>query len=126
MRLWELEGGDDGEIGQGFGGAGAGFAMHFEDADDDDDEDGDDGNDGNDDGWPEAPIQIRIPQGPARMLPIRPQAPAQNAQGVIVRRQNDNGAPGLQRALQMIQDDEEDDWDSDEMEDDLGIGLDWD
>ena len=125
MRLWELEGGDDGEIGQGFGGAGAGagYPMDFEDADDDDDEDSDDGND---DGWPEAPIQIRIPQGPARMLPIRPQAPAQNAQGVIVRRQNDNGAPGLQRALQMIQDDEEDDWDSDEMEDDLGIGLDWD
>lgn len=123
MRLWELEGGDDGEIGQGFGGAGGGLPMDFEDGDDDDD---DDDSDGNDDGWPEAPVQVQLPQDPARMPPVRPQAPAQHAQGVIVRRQNDDGAPGLQRALQMIQDDEEDDWDSDEMEDDLGIGLDWD
>ena len=121
MRLWELEGGDDGEIGQGFGGAG--LAMDFEDGDDLDDDDDDDNNDNN---WPEAPIQVPWPVAPAPMPPIRPQVPAQRAQGVIVRRQNDNGAPGLQRALQMIQDDEEDDWDSDEMEDDLGIGMDWD
>ena len=121
MRLWELEGGDDGEIGQGFGGAG--LAMDFEDDDDLDDDDDDDGNDND---WPEAPIQVPWPIAPAPMAPIRPQVPAQRAQGVIVRRHNDNGAPGLQRALQMIQDDEEDDWDSDEMENDLGIGLDWD
>ena len=125
MRLWELEGGDDGEIGQGFGGGGGGLPMDFDDGDDDDD-DVDDDSDGNDDGWPEAPIEVRLPQGPARVPPVRPQAPVQHALGVIVRRQNDNGAPGLQRALQMIQDDEEDDWDSDEMEDDLGMGLDWD
>ena len=122
MRLWELEGGDDGEIGQGFGGAGAGLPMDFEDGDDLDDDD----DDGNDNNLPEAPIQVPRPVAPAPMPPIRPQVPVQRAQGVIVRRQNDNGAPGLQRALQMIQDDEEDDWDSDEMEDDLGIGLDWD
>ena len=122
MRLWELEGGDDGEIGQAFGGAMGNFPMDL--VEDDVDEEGD-GEIFHEDGH-EAPMPLPLPVILAPVPPVRPQAFARHGQDVIVRHQNADGAPGLQRALQMIQDDEEDDWDSDEMEEIFGIGPDWD
>ena len=96
MRLWELEQGDDGNIGHGFGGGVRG--VHY-DSDDEDDED---------DELPPPPpapvaAQVLVPApimrafGPA---PPRPQAPAQRPA-----RERD---PGLQRFLRMARDDEED------------------
>lgn len=100
MRLWELEGGDDGEFGQGFQGGGAdGEPVEWSEEESDDE------------GRPPPPA----PVAPAVPRQHGQQAPAQRAQGVNVRHRNDN--PGLQRALRMIQDDEEDEWDSDEMDD---------
>jgi E3 ubiquitin-protein ligase RNF14 len=129
MRLWELEGGDDGEFGQGFqGGGAAGEPVEWSDEESDDEEEPP---------FPPLPVELAVPQQHL------PQAPAQHVQAVVVRlpgpaapaaprqdrqqaaaqrvpranvpRRNDN--PGLQRALRMIQDDEEDEWDSDEMDD---------
>ena len=99
MRLWELEGGDDGEFGQGFAGGADGVPLEFSDEESDDEEPPP----------PPAPIAPAVPRQ------IRQQAPAQREQGNNVRRLNDN--PGLQRALRMIRDDEEDEWDSDEIDD---------
>lgn len=97
MRLWELEGGDDGEFGQGFQGGGEPVEWSDEESDEEERPP------------PPAPVAPAVPRQHGQ------QAPEQRAQGVNVRRRNDN--PGLQRALQMIQDDEEDEWDSDEMDD---------
>lgn len=99
MRLWELEGGDDGEFGQAFAGGGQNVAHDIDS--DNDDEDGPLG-------LPQAPMVPAVarnnePPAPAPRIP--PAAVAQN-----------NG-PGLQRFLQMVQNDEEDGWDSDEMGD---------
>ncbi|MCJ1277014.1 translation termination inhibitor protein itt1 [Puttea exsequens] len=107
MRLWELEGGDDGEIGQDFGGAGwVPLGDEFDDEGDGPDED-------------PVPLFNRLPAAPA------PPAPPQIAAAENLRRQPAVRAPaerqniraGLQRALRMIQNDEEDEWDSDEMDD---------
>lgn len=86
MRLWELEGGDDGEIGQAFAGGGGrerregggGGGDIFADPEDDDNA-----------------LADQDQAGPARQ----------------------NHGPGLRRFLQMVQNDEEDGWDSDEMDD---------
>jgi len=114
MRLWELEGGDDGEFGLGFGGGADQMPLGF-DADDDEDEDGPLG-----EPIPLAPVPPRnqaaaqIPRAQGAAAPARANerapAPAPRARGRAA------APPGLQRALQMIEDDEEDEWDSDEME----------
>ena len=94
MRLWELEQGDDGNIGHGFGGGVR--AVHY-DSDDEDDED--------DDPPPPAPVaaQVLVPAQIMRAFgpgPPRPQAPVERPA-----RERD---PGLQRFLRMARDDEED------------------
>lgn len=114
MRLWELEEGDGGEVGQGFaGGMGDGMALV---------EDGD--------VWEE----LQAP--PAPMAPVRPADPGPLPPGRRQQGQRNRAAqpavgggrgggggggrrqdPALQRFLQMVQDDEEDEWDSDDMED---------
>lgn len=91
MRLWELEGGDDGEIGHGFGGGVDGIPLDFDE----------DENDEVEDPVP-APIAIPLPP-PAPFVvlgPPRPQAPANRP----VRGRD----PGLQRFLRMAHNDEED------------------
>lgn len=97
MRLWELEGGDDGEFGHGFGGGVDRIPLEFDDGDEDDDDE---------DHEPRpvpvaapgvqlAPVGPIVPFGPprARAPPVRP-----------VRERD----PGLQRFLRMARDDEED------------------
>lgn len=95
MRLWELEGGDDGEFGHGFGGGMNGLPVDFDDDEDDD---------------PAPPVPVAaphvqfVPLAPLAPIvpfgPPRPQAPA-----IRPARGRD---PGLQRFLQMARDDEED------------------
>ena len=91
MRLWELEGGDDGEFGHGFGGGVDGLPLDF-DGDEDDDP------------APAPPVPAAVPLAPpAPIVPFalpRPQAPANRP----VRGRD----PGLQRFLRMARDDEED------------------
>lgn len=97
MRLWELEGGDDGEFGQGFGG-GRG-ALHLDYDSDDEDEPPN--------GVPQQPGPPPVPPPNELLRHAEPAPPLVAAQ---------NGAPGLQRFLQMAQNDEDDGWDSDEMD----------
>ena len=95
MRLWELEGGDDGEFGHGFGGGVNGLPLDIEDGEDGEDDD------------PPPPAPVAAPRAPLIPLapivpfgPPRPPAPAnRRAQG---------RDPGLQRFLRMARDDEED------------------
>ena len=97
MRLWELEGGDDGDFGQAFGG-GRGNAPLVDDESDDDEPPN---------AMPQVPVNppaARNNAHVARAARAQPVVPAQN------------GGPGLQRFLQMVVNDEEDEWDSDEME----------
>ena len=91
MRLWELEGGDDGEFGQGFGGGVNGLPLDFEDSEDDEP-------------LPApGPAQV-VPLVPApRIVPFGP--PVRQAPAVRPARARD---PGLQRFLRMARDDEED------------------
>lgn len=120
MRLWELEGGDDGEFGLAFGGGGDQMPL---------DSDGDDNDDDDEDERPVIPAPPAAPQNPAPAQAARVQeaaaagpnnrapAPVQRARGRAA------AGPGLLRALRMIENDEEDEWDSDEMEeedDELG------
>lgn len=92
MRLWELEGGDDGEIGHGFGGGVDGIPLESDDDQDDDDP-------------PPVPVAapgVQIaPVGP--IVPVVP--PRARAPPVQPARERD---PGLQRFLRMARDDEED------------------
>ncbi len=97
MRLWELEGGDDGEFGQGFGG-GRG-ALHLDYDSDDEDEPPN--------GVPQQPGPPPVPPPNELLRHAEPAPPLVAAQ---------NGAPVLQRFLQMAQNDEDDGWDSDEMD----------
>lgn len=122
MRLWELEAGDDGEFGQGYGGGRAGGVGEFGEEDDDYDSDEDD-------------VQIErlppVPGPPIRHLPpiilAAPRAPppvappAAAGRGARLRAERNvavGEAAGLQRFLEMARDDNEDEWDSDEMSDD--------
>ena len=91
MRLWELEGGDDGEFGHGFGGGLNGVPLDFEDDEDDEP--------------PPAPGPAQVaPLAPAaRIVPFGPRIP--QAPAVRPARGRD---PGLQRFLRMARDDEED------------------
>lgn len=128
MRLWELEGGDDGEIGLAFRGGGEEVPLPFDDDGDDDDDDDDDDLDAAQDD--PAPIPQALRAAPAPPAAQGNQGPAQaaRAQGAVAPRRPNNRAPapiprgrlpqlgGLQRALQMIENDEEDEWDSDEMD----------
>ena len=127
MRLWELEAGDDGEFGQGYGGGRAGGVGDFGDGDDDDDSDDDDDD-----------VQIeRLPpvlgppmryvppmvRAPPRAPPVAAAAPAAAGPGRGARIRAERNiavgeAAGLQRFLEMARDDNEDEWDSDEMSDD--------
>ena len=86
MRLWELEGGDDGEFGHGFGGGADGLPLDF-DTDEDEDDD--------DDPAPPVPVAAQL----APLAPL-PQAPA-----FRLARGHD---PGLQLFLRMARDDQED------------------
>ena len=89
MRLWELEGGDDGEFGQGFeGGAGGAdrLPLDFDFADDEDDN--------------PAPVPAAAPPAPPGQP--RPQA------FVLANRPARDGDIGLQRFLRMARDDLED------------------
>lgn len=88
MRLWELEGGDDGEFGQAF--AGGGQDVHL-DIDSDDE-----------DGLPDVALQAPVQRPVVRNL-----AAAAGAQ---------NAGPGIQRFLAMAQNDDEEGWDSDDMD----------
>ena len=128
MRLWELESGDDGDFGHGFDG-GAHDVLDGEDRDDDDDNVGNDVIEGMG-----QPIDLRAPlpippappvalaaqaraqvRAPPAQIPDPPGVPRAPAPGQDNRRRG-AAPPGLQRALQMIENDEEDEWDSDEME----------
>ena len=103
MRLWELEAGDDGEFGQGF----AGGVGRIDDLDNDTDSDDD-----------EAAEEIDMrPPPPALRPAAAAAAPAQRGQPGAG---PDNNGPGIQRFLQLVQNDEEDEWDSDEMSDEEG------
>ena len=172
MRLWELEGGDGGEVGHGF--AGGEGLLNFDDDDSDDDsedntdDDGEDAlppvppppparvpnhprraaraqqplanrnnNNNNRNANPPAPMANQAPQPPRRNAGIqvnepalaaprpnpdvaaglpRPRDPLQNVA--------ERGPPvqGLQRFLEMVRLDEEDEWDSDEMDESDGEG----
>ena len=107
MRLWELEGGDGGEIGHGFGGGVNGLPLDLDDDDDDDD----------DDPAPVpvvaplvqpaphghfAPPRVLAPVGP--LVPFGPPRPPPAPANRPVRERD----PGLQRFLRMAHDDEED------------------
>ena len=137
MRLWELEGGDGDDIGHRFeGGLQLGELPEAESDDDDD----------LDENIRRPPHPIAIVRQPLendapRVQEIRNevQHPAhlnqehqhpihnpgnleeanqrQGAPAGIEPRAQQNGDPGLQRFLQLVRDDEEDEWDSDEMED---------
>lgn len=108
MRLWELEGGEEGHFGLGFPGYADGIAPGF-----------DNHNDGGDD--------IAIPIPPVAAAPVGhdhgPVAPAPDAAEVARPQQ---GGQGLQRFLQMVRNDEEEEWDSDEMEEDDEGWAHWD
>ena len=103
MRLWELEAGDDGEFGLGFGGGAEGVEY-------------DSGSDSEDDDEPAAapaPVPVPAPQ-PVRPLgddgrPVRPRG-----LGAGQRHREREGA-ALRRFLEMVRDDREDEWDSDDM-----------
>ena len=88
MRLWELEGGDDGEIGHGFGG---GVDGQFWDSDDDEDDD---------------PPPVPVAGPGAQLAPVEPIVPfgPPRVRAPPVRERN----PGLQRFLRMARNDEED------------------
>ncbi|KAI9864645.1 MAG: translation termination inhibitor protein itt1 [Trichoglossum hirsutum] len=186
QRLWELEGGDDGEIGIGYGGGveqgdNAFIPWDVEEMSDDAEESDDDGDDNSDDSIdeeemvlfedpqvqdelgqlllhvgqfheqdtppsppPEAPVPpaIEAPAGPAprqraqapRPIPppgLRPEdhprrPPAfrgnlvRHAQGERVAADRGIRRQGLQRFLEMVENDEEDGWDSEELDDDEG------
>ena len=78
MRLWELEGGDDGEFGHGFGGGAGGIPLDFDD--DDQDEPG----------------------------PVDRLADVENARAPPAEQLAREADQGLQRFLRMARDDEED------------------
>ena len=87
MRLWELEGGDDGEFGQGFeGGAGGGADRLPLDFDF-----------GGDEGGNPAPVPAAAPPGHARPEPF-----------VLHNRPARDGEIGLQQFLRMAREDQED------------------
>ena len=92
MRLWELEAGDDGDFGQAFGGGGVPHDIETDDEDELFDERPGD-----------QPVRRNNENAaPAQPAPLAAAIP--------------NGDPGLQRFLRMVQNDEEDGWDSDEMD----------
>lgn len=105
MRLWELERGDDGEFGLGFGGGLDGLPF---DVDDDEDEDDD-------------PAAVPVAAVAAQFVPLAPLAPPvpfgpPRPQPPAIRPARGRD-PGLQRFLVMARDDEEDEWDSDDLSD---------
>ncbi|KAF6241383.1 hypothetical protein HO173_000093 [Letharia columbiana] len=105
MRLWELERGDDGEFGLGFGGGLDGLPF---DVDDDEDEDDD-------------PAPVPVAAVAAQFVPLAPLAPPvpfgpPRPQPPAIRPARGRD-PGLQRFLMMARDDEEDEWDSDDLSD---------
>lgn len=130
MRLWELEAGDGGDIGQGFAG---GMNAIWDEGDDDNVVEG------------FAPAPLPAPPPPAPAPPAVAQPPPPQAARQQARRNNAAPPPpqpppamrggaaagrrqdvALQRFLQMVQDDEEDEWDSDDMEDEAeGLGDRW-
>ena len=133
MRLWELEGGDDGEFGHGFAGGrhgGAGdyqFESDEEDDSDEDDSESDDTEDGevedDDDDIPGEPIDLRnlqpelaVPPPLDHQRPIggdgRPAHP--RGRGAD-RRYRERDRVALGRFLEMVRDDVAEEWDSDEM-----------
>ena len=114
MRLWELEGGDDGEIGHAFGGVGGGGGdMGDWDSDDESDQ-GDDGH-GNFEQLGDVlrPIPL-APVPPAVARPRLERAPIVNARHA----ERGVAGPGLRAFLEMARRDAEDEWDSDEMSED--------
>lgn len=105
MRLWELEGGDGGEVGHGFGGGVNGLPWDLDDDDDDDDlalvpvvaplvQPAPHGH--------FAPPGVLAPVGP--LVPFGPPRPPPAPANRPVRERD----PGLQRFLRMAHDDEED------------------
>lgn len=88
MRLWELEGGDDGEFGHGFGGGVNGLPLDLDDDEEDEP--------------PPVPVAAQlVPHAP--VVPFGPPGPP--APAIRPARGRD---PGLQRFLRMARDDEED------------------
>lgn len=98
QRLWELEGGDDGDFGHAFAGGRENVPGGYDSDSDDEDVPHD---------LPQAPIAL------AAARDFEPPAPAHRPPPAAVQQ---NGEPGLQRFLQMVENDEEDGWDSDEMD----------
>ena len=127
MRLWELEGGDDGQFGHEFAGGGVGAMVDWET--DDADEAGDElFAAGAAEVAPPAPAPPPLPPAPAAAPPVmlahaRPVAndarPAIPREGGAYQRQRqqdpERDGAGLRRFLEMVRDDIEDEWDSDEM-----------
>ena len=105
MRLWELEEGDGDNVGHGYAGGAVHRAHAHEVA-----ADHDDGNH-NEQNWQNA----------------RPGQPAQARQAPQVQAPPNRGPqmPGLQRFLQLVEHDEEDEWDSDELDDDRAGNVPW-
>ena len=119
MRLWELEGGDDGEFGHAFGGGQDGIPIGFDSDDDDDDDD-------------DEPINAIIHRPPAPAQPLAPQParpladdgrPARPRGMGADRRHRERDGAALRRFLEMVRDDVEDEWDSDDMSGDEIEGI---
>ena len=113
MRLWELERGDDGEIGHAFAGGRDGEVVLSDDEDGDSDDDDD-----------EAAHVLFLPD----QLPARaPAAPPDGHRRMLNRAgRGGPGGPGapraLRRFLELVEQDNEDEWDSDEMSSDEDEG----
>ena len=93
MRLWELEGGDDGEFGQAFGGGANGIPMDFDDDDEDDDP---------------VPVPVAAPRAIVQLPALMPWAPPRLPAPARANRLPRDDLWGIQRFLRMARDDEED------------------
>ena len=92
MRLWELEGGDDGEIGHAFGGGADGLPMDFDEDEDD----------------VPVPVPAAAPRAVAQPPAFAPLVLQRLQVPVQANRPPRERDPGLQRFLRLARDDEED------------------
>ena len=109
MRLWELEAGDDGLFGHAF--AGGQNPIPFIDSDE---ESGDE---------QVFAIDLPLPAAPAARF-AEPARPPVNARRPAGHAQRERNGPGLRRFLEMVRNDIEDEWDSDEVSGDEIAELD--
>ena len=123
MRLWELEGGDDGEIGHAFAGGQDGIQADFDSDEDEiellEEEEVELDGVPAEDPLPRAPL---APQQLARPLAGDGRPARLRGMGAGHRRHERDGA-ALRRFLEMARDDIEDEWDSDDMSGDEIEGI---